>query len=581
VPFTERDDECLCYYLARIIPDKAAGGRLGLGVYKRLVDMVCTCRLTRCLSSLSQSSSFSLHCKATVGDSHTWGDRHTAESWKERYKKNAIKFDRTLEDIVKLEGRSRKQLWPQDRRVGHKFFRGKHKHEHEEEPSEEELSEGDEEEPPQPSRKRRRSDYSSSPPNRRRVVQRDEKGKARAEEEEEEGESDEPDLFEGLFSMDELEDEPGPSGSRRPLEATTVAADDLTHRTQPNTASFFTQETIVASDPSGSSAQSKRASHLPDEAAESSSFVRPSTQVTRGAKQASPFGHEPLTVIDITPPSRSTGRSSPVIQQSPTRTLVNPPQTQAAQTSTYKRPLKAARRPRAMIEAAVADGPYKNTRSRSQSVEPYTLNSPVRVSKEGGTKGKQRAMPELATLDEIWNDKVGEIAANEIEVEKMLIEDEDEEPDDLNQVRGVSLDTDDAQTEQNLRPTQPPRQVIPSLGRHPSEILKEFQEHSVLTSPLTRRSHLSNNRPAFRVRNTRENVFSIPSPSLGRNVSVAYKVAEPPRTPRRNSVSSTELFPVSGTRASALKKILQQQEKRSPYNPPSGTRAAQFSRSRN
>ena len=545
-------------------------------------------------------------------DSHEWGARHTAESWKERYKKNAMKFDERIEDIVKLEGRSRKQLWPEDRRAGHKYLRGKHKNE-----PEEESSEGDyEEETSQPSRKRRRSDYSSSPPVGRRVVQRpsNEKGKARAEQEEEEDESG---LFEGLFPMDDLpmddlftmdEDEPGPSRSRRPLEGTTVAVDNLTHRTQPNTASFFTQETIVASAPSGRSLQSKEASHLQDKAAESNSLV---LQVTRGAKQASPSGHEPLKVIDLSPPSRPTGRNSPVIHQSPTRTLVNPSQTQAAQPSTYKRPLKAARRPRAMIEAAVADAPYKNTRSRSQSVEPYTSNSPIRVSKEGRTKGKQRAIPELATVDEIRDDRqgsenleaanesvspVGETPANEIEVEKMLIEDEDEDededekPDDANQVRGVSLDTDDAQTEQNLRPTQLPRQAIPSLRQHPSEILKEFQEHSAIWTsrpsvPLTGRSRLSNNRPAVPVRNTQENIFSIPSSSLSRNISVAYKAAEPPRTPvkrpRKNSASSTELFPISGTRASALKKKLQQQEKRSPYNPPSGTRAAQFARSRN
>jgi hypothetical protein len=575
--FTENDDERLSCYLARILPDKAAGGRLSLAVYKRLVEMVCTCVLTRCLSSLNQSF-FSLLCKAAVRDSHTWGARHTAESWKGRYKKHAVEFDRRIEDIVRLEGRSRKQFWPEDRRACRKYLRRKHKDE-----SEEESSEGDYDSEEQPSRKRRRSDYSSSPPNRWRVVQRDKKGKARADEEDEdedeEGESDERDLFEGLFIMDEPEDEPGPSRSRRPLDATTVAADDLTHRTQPNTASFFTQETIVASAPSGRSVQPKEASHLPDEAAESSSLVRPSIQVIEGAKQASPSGHEPLAVIDLTP-SRSTGRSSPAIQQSPTRTLVNPPQTQAAQPSTYKRPLKAARRPRAMIEAAVADAPYKNTRFRSKSVEPYTSNSPIRVSKEGGTKGKQRAMPELATVDEIRDD-------NEIEVEKMLVEDEDEEPDNANQVRGVSLDTDDAQTEQNLRPTQPPSQVVPSLRKHPSEILKEFQEYSAIwanrsSAPLTGRSHLSNNRPAVRVvRNTQENVFSIPSSTLSRNVSVAYKVAEPPRTPRKNSASSTELFPVSGTRASALKKKLQQQEKRSPYNPPSGTRAAQFARPRN
>ena len=532
-------------------------------------------------------------------DSHAWGARHTAESWKERYKKNAIKFDKRIEDIVKLEGRSRKQLWPEDRRAGHKLLRDKHKLEPEEEPSE-----GDyEEESPQPSRKRRRSDYSSSPLNRRRVVQRtsDVKGKARAEEEEEEEESDKSDLsdlFEGLFTIDE--NEPGPSGSRRSLEATTVAADDLTHRTQPNTASFFTQETIVASAPSGRSVQSKKASHLPHEAAESSSLVRPPTRVARGSKQASPSGLEPLAVIDLSPPSRFTGRNSPVIQQSPTRTLVNPSQAQAVQPSTYKRPLKAARRPRAMIEVAVADAPYKNTRSRSLSVEPFTSKSPVR----GGTKGKQRAIPELATVDEIRDDRqgsenleavnesvppsVGETPPNEIEVERMLIEDEDEDEEpNYADVRGVSLDTDDAQTEQNLRPTHPPRQAIPSLRKHPFEMLKEFQEgHSAIWTnrfsvPLTGRSHLSNNIPAVPVRNTQENMFNIPS-SLSRNRD---KAAEPPRTPitrpRKNSASSAELFPVSGTKASAYKKKLQQQEKRNPYNPPGVTRAARFARSRN
>jgi hypothetical protein len=244
-----------------------------------------------------------------------------------------------------------------------------------------------------------------------------------------------------------------------------------------------------------------------------------------------------------------------------------------------------------MIEAAVADAPFKNTRSRSQSVEPYTSNSPVRVSKNGGTKGKQKAVPELATVDEIQDDRQGsEIFANEIEVEKMVIEGEDEEPNDTYQVRGVSLDTDDVQTEQNLRPTQPPLQAIPSLGGLPYDMLKDFQEHSVIwpsrsSVPLTGRSHFfNNNRPAVPVRNTQENPISIPPPSLSRNVAVAYKAAEPPRTPvtrpRKNSASSTEQFPVSGTKASALKKKLQQQEKLSPYNPPSGTRAAKLARSR-
>jgi hypothetical protein len=387
--------------------------------------------------------------------------------------------------------------------------------------------------------------------------------------------------------------EPGPSGSRRSLEATAVAADDLTHRTQPNTASFFTQETIVASAPSGRSVQAKEAPHLSDETEESSSPDLPSIRVTRGAKQASPSGRELSAVIDpISSPSGSIGRNSPVIQpsptRSPTRTLVNPSQIQEARPSAYNRPRMAARRPRAMIEAVVVDAPYRNTRSRSQS-EPSTLNSPVRRLKREA-KGKQKAMPVLATVDEIQDNKgqgsenievtdesvsplAGEIFADEIDVEHMLAFDQGKELDD-------GLETDDAQTEQNLRPTQPPRQAFGSFQRkHPSEILKEFQEHSVVltTVPLP---HLSN-RPAVPVRNTQENPSRIPPASLSRNVAVT---SEPPRTPlkrpRNNSASSMDLFPVSGTRASALKNALQQQEKRSPYNPPNGTRAAKFARSR-
>lgn len=53
MPFTELDDEYLCSYLARILPDRAAGGRSGLKVYEKLVDAVGTFVLTRYLSSLN------------------------------------------------------------------------------------------------------------------------------------------------------------------------------------------------------------------------------------------------------------------------------------------------------------------------------------------------------------------------------------------------------------------------------------------------------------------------------------------------------------------------------------------------
>jgi len=188
--------------------------------------------------------------------------------------------------------------------------------------------------------------------------------------------------------------------------------------------------------------------------------------------------------------------------------------------------------------------------------------------------------------DESVPPPLGEILAEEIDVEKMLISEPDKWLDEVDEVRGASLDTDDAQTEQNLRPTQPPRQAFSSLLRRPSDILKEFQESSVILNrsslPLVAPPKLFS-RPAVPVGNTQRKRGNVPLPSPSRNVPDAYRLAEPPRTPlprpRKNSVSSTDSFPVSGTRASALSKRIQQQEKHSPYQPPPGTRAAKLARS--
>ena len=368
--------------------------------------------------------------------------------------------------------------------------------------------------------------------------------------------------------------------------------DVLTHRTQPNTASFFTQETLVATAPSGTSVQSMEASHIPSEA---SSPVRRSM-----TREASPSRHESLEVIDLTSPSGPTGRDPPIIELSPKPTLVNPSLTQS---STYNRPLKAARRRRVTVKAAIVDAPYKNTRSRSQSVEPYPSNYLVRESKKERKKGARKTIPALTSVDEIQDNDgqdnenlevaderidepvpfpLGELA-DEVDVENMLISDQDEKPDDVDEARGVSLDTDDAQTEENLRP-KPPQQTFSSLRQRPSDMLKDFQQSSVINRPSipltthTARPQLSNTH-VVHGRHTQAKPGSFPPSLLSRPFS---NTAEPPRTPPKNSASSTDSFPLTGTRASALKKKTKQveQEKRNPYTPPTGTRAARFARSR-
>lgn len=48
---------------------------------------------------------------------YKWAERHTVESWRERYKKRAAQFDPIIEDIVAIEKPTKKQRWREDRRA--------------------------------------------------------------------------------------------------------------------------------------------------------------------------------------------------------------------------------------------------------------------------------------------------------------------------------------------------------------------------------------------------------------------------------------------------------------------------------
>ena len=46
-----------------------------------------------------------------------WASRHTAESWKERYKRNQGPFDARINQLVQENPPTIKQRWPEDRRA--------------------------------------------------------------------------------------------------------------------------------------------------------------------------------------------------------------------------------------------------------------------------------------------------------------------------------------------------------------------------------------------------------------------------------------------------------------------------------
>ncbi|KAI0079610.1 hypothetical protein K474DRAFT_1591692 [Panus rudis PR-1116 ss-1] len=73
--FTEQDEENLCTWIAAKIPYKETGGRTGNRLYQQL-------------------------CEMSSDPEYSWVTRHTWQSWRERYKKNASRLDRRIAQIV-------------------------------------------------------------------------------------------------------------------------------------------------------------------------------------------------------------------------------------------------------------------------------------------------------------------------------------------------------------------------------------------------------------------------------------------------------------------------------------------------
>ncbi|EIN13496.1 hypothetical protein PUNSTDRAFT_117254 [Punctularia strigosozonata HHB-11173 SS5] len=75
IQFNEEDEEHLCQWIAMKIPYKETGGRTGNRLYQQLVEM------------------------GNEPEYH-WVNRHTWQSWRERYKKNSARLDQRISFIV-------------------------------------------------------------------------------------------------------------------------------------------------------------------------------------------------------------------------------------------------------------------------------------------------------------------------------------------------------------------------------------------------------------------------------------------------------------------------------------------------
>ena len=100
--FTVADDRKLCEYIAARIPNEAAGGRTGTGVYDEIIELALAVSILICLFCARRSGAYVLRGCQNPGDPELdWALRHPAESWRERYKKNRDRLNPIIDRMVK------------------------------------------------------------------------------------------------------------------------------------------------------------------------------------------------------------------------------------------------------------------------------------------------------------------------------------------------------------------------------------------------------------------------------------------------------------------------------------------------
>jgi len=289
------------------------------------------------------------------------------------------------------------------------------------------------------------------------------------------------------------------------------------------------------------------------------------------------------SLLQSSPPSINGPKSSMQNNQSQDLVARNAPD------SSYKRPKKAARRPKDLApQPAESPVPHMNTRSRTSKLQSTATTTerekivieegPDMVELSDDERGEQdvpveQSSPPVAEADREEEDSVADV----ITVGRTRLS---------KNMRGVSLDTDDAQIASTLQRAGPrhgrPSSSFGADRIRPSDILKEYEEVDESMMSRYSRSGLLDSSPIA--------PFSAPIDGGGSwQQSQAFRLgSQDPRTPKQStrigSVSSagsnSSNFPISGTKASVYKKNLTQLAKETPYTPPDGTRAAQFIRPR-
>ncbi|KAF7322467.1 Myb-DNA-bind-2 domain-containing protein [Mycena chlorophos] len=447
----------------------------------------------------------------TLPNEYAWVSRHTWQSWRERYKKNQEWFDAQIEDSRPDEGTQSHQRYELSR----KAVKGIHYQRYGNSEERDELEDDDEDRPP-------------------------------PEEEEEEN------------SDQELENIGTSSRKRRISEP----------ESQPSPKRARTQTR-------GSVKGKERA--IPDEADELGDLEPPQDDMP----PVETF-QEPLHELSPPPPPRTpAGKARPVTKRTTSDAQTTPRRTRP------KEPVAGPSKEK-------QDAPARNTRSRSRSAPPADIPPPKKTAGKG--KGKKTA-PALEVVPEVQS----ETQTDEDHVQELLVADmsgvseepiprpEEDEADEDQERHGQmppppppaqsriviprALSKDDAQTDAALR--RPARRPLSEMlaGMQATRMGSRQPESVASKSPL---SYNYNNMSSAAAtaggyqNMSPDDVFSSTSRRASEMPSLFATAAT---TTRAGSASSTDSFPLPGTRAKSVKRELRQQEKLSPYRPPSGTRA--------
>lgn len=238
---------------------------------------------------------------------------------------------------------------------------------------------------------------------------------------------------------------------------------------------------------------------------------------------------------------------------------------------------------------ANVDAPYRDTRARSRSVEPHSQPPRQREDRGGRGKGKTK---EDALVEE-------DMGLEEMAVEGLLEASVRTEADEDNGNEVGEHDEVDGSSDGDIMAELPRFQVV-EIGSEPSDS-DDAETHRSLVRDVVREksagagdvggesgSEQEDEDDADRVeRMASGKLQATPAPMLPQPRATRSKLAAQTRTqfsPRRtrsgNHPRAAPPFPSPGTKARAVVNRIQEEERRMPYAPPPGSRAARVVKGR-